>query len=245
VDYHKPHLSHPIGRIGLRIFQQKWTPIWVMLYFLLSGPCRAEQQVPIEHQAPIVEDKQYRIHLAPEFLVTAPQPLLLGLEAFYERLPEIKFFFDGGYVQFPFSIESKGIKELTLETGIRYSPFQNWFRFGLGLGYRKIGFFTNISAFQIDGETLATGAQLNLSTFYLSPMIEALFQVSEHVDIGFGLGLQIPLFYSGTMNLENQNNGNNSSNTDVLSVDSLGSMTRIAGLVLPRLTLFHLVWRFE
>jgi hypothetical protein len=113
------------------------------------------------------------------------------------------------------------------------------------MGYRKINFVTNFSPFTIDDVTMVTGGSLHLHTFYITPMIEGRFKISDRISIGCGIGAQIPILYTGNMDLENNTNGANSNTSDVLSVDSVLPMKRIAGIILPRITLFQLVWNLN
>lgn len=186
-----------------------------------------------------------KIRISPEFTLGFPQPLMLGVELSRESNPEWRVYLDGGYFQYPLKIQTRGGSEYSVETGVRFSPLNNWFSMALGMGYRKIQAYVNTSAFTIDGATIVTDGVANLSTFYISPMLESRIHLSQKIDLMFGLGVQIPLIASGVMTLQNTNNSTNSSNSSILAIDQGDSTTRIAQLVLPRVTLLRLVWHFD
>jgi hypothetical protein len=184
--------------------------------------------------------------ISPELMVSLPQPLMVGVEIHRGEGSLFRMYMDGGYFKYPLSGDGKmAISTGTLESGFRLSPFQSWWSLSVGVGYRQFKYATNsLSSFSIDDEVLATEAAINLSTFYFSPMLEAKVNLSKSWELAFGLGVQIPIVGSGSITLLNSNDGTNSDNSDLLAVDSGNYISRVARLIVPRVTLFRLTWHW-
>ena len=59
------------------------------------------------------------------------------------------------------------------------------------------------------------------------------------------LGAQIPLIATGNMWLFDANNGQSSDNSSELQVESGTALNRIAGLIIPKLTLIRLTYDLD
>lgn len=177
--------------------------------------------------------------IAPEFMIAAPQPLKLGVEAYSN--PSIRPVLNFGYIKVPFGI-NRSVTIASVEGGARFSPWAKWNFFGAAIGYRHLNLTTDISAFKIEGESLATVGSVDLDTFYFAPTWGCRFSLTQRLFIGFDVGAQIPLISTGALRLEDAQTGQNSENNEVLRTDSERSMSRLAGLLLPQVTLVRLTW---
>lgn len=178
---------------------------------------------------------------SPELSVAVPQPLNLGVEVYQGDQINFKFYLDAGYFQYPLSSSASfQFSIASIETGMRYSPYNNWWYLSLGMGFRNIRVMTTrISSFKIEDEVMATAGILGLSTFYFSPMLEARVSLSKSASVSFGVGVQISVFASGNLSLENSNTGANSDNSSTLAINSGTYISRIAAIIVPRVTLFR------
>ena len=199
--------------------------------------------VPKSELSLLPEQTAKKYQISPEFTVAFPQPLMIGAEAYRLNAPDLRLYLDAGYFQYPLSISSLGIKALTIESGVRYFPFNSWFCLSLGLGYRNLGAQADVDLGVGDEST--TASSLGLSTLYFSPMIEAKIDLTKRIGIAFGVGAQISLLSSGSMNFQDNTNNMDSSNSPTLAVDSFSYLNHTAGLLMPRVTLFRLLWRLE
>lgn len=180
-----------------------------------------------------------RWKIAPEFMIAAPQPLKIGVETYVN--PSIRPVINFGYIKIPLGKE-RSASAMSIEAGARFSPWAKWNFFGAALGYRHLNFTTSIAAFKIEDESLASMASLDLNTFYFSPTVGCRFSLTQRLFIGFDVGTQIPLISSGSIRLEDKESGRNSDNNDRLRIDSDRSMSRIAGILIPQVTLLRLTW---
>ena len=174
---------------------------------------------------------------APEFGVTFPQPIRIGVEARTDT--KVRYFFGGGYIKYPFSESTHQFSVMSFEGGARYFPHFYGLYAGLGLGYRRVGVTTNVSAFQIEGQAIATSASLALNTIYLFPSIGINFGLTKKLFIGFDIGVQYALAAWGSLNM---NADGLTTNPNDLQVDNGPAMNRVAGLLVPEITLFRLSW---
>ena len=172
-------------------------------------------------------------------MIAVPQPLKLGVEAYVN--PSIRPIFNLGYIKVPLG-KNRSVTAASVEAGARFSPWAKWNFFGASLGYRHLNLTTDISAFKIEDESLASLASVDLNTFYFAPTWGCRFALTQRLFIGFDLGLQIPLISSGSLKLEDLQSGQNSDNNERLRIDSDLSMSRVAGLLIPQVTLVRLTW---
>jgi hypothetical protein len=188
------------------------------------------------------------IKVAQEYSLSLPQPIKVGGEAYctndehFYCSEKYRIYLNGGYAIYPGSTFSFNIA--SIEGGVRYYPWNSMFYVGLGVGYRSINVSANISAFQIEGEVVATSATFSLQSPYFSPTAGVSIDVGKGISLGMDIGVQIAEFASGSVTLVNANNGTNSNNSTVLSVISDRAAGRVAGLIIPVVSLFKLTYYF-
>ena len=230
MDYYEPYCTHSVRRD--------------ILLVLLSISCTYSIQAkaePLEEQiVPDVVSTEKRYLFSPEFTISFPQPLLVGLEVRNSDDARFRVFFDTGYFQYPIPIKKLGLKEFSFESGVRYSPPESGFSFSLGAGYRRISSFADVSSVVVGGGSLATGANIVLHTLYLAPEFFYKIDLSKKIEISFGLGVQIPALVLSSMSFENSG----ADSTD-LSVNSFPYLNRVARIILPRVTLLRWIWHFD
>jgi hypothetical protein len=191
------------------------------------------------------------IQWGPEVGFSFPQPIQVGAQISCSGSalfcdPHWKYYLDTGFFPVPLSSNSRKLEIFSVETGARITPFSFPLTFTLGLGYRTIFFSTqDVSAFLLDGASVASDASLTFSTFYFGPSIGWEFTLSNQLALGIQAGMQFALIGNGSLFLSNQSTGANSSNSALLETDSGASLRRVASLVIPSLTLMRLTWHFD
>lgn len=188
------------------------------------------------------------LRLGPEFLVSFPMPIQLGLEAQclgteFFCSDKMKYYLDLGYFNFRMNSTLQGLSEVGGELGGRYFPAGTHLFLGMGFGFRKIGVQVNSSAFQVAGVSIISSADLGLSSFYFSPVIGWLFDLGARWSLGFEVGAQVSLISSGNVVL---NPGPEAPNDrSLFQVNSADPLSRIAGLTIPKFALLRLVWYLD
>jgi hypothetical protein len=191
------------------------------------------------------------IQWGPEVGVSFPQPLQIGAQISCSGTglfchSRWKYYVDTGFFPVSLSSDSRKLEIFSIETGARITPFSFPLTFSLGLGYRTINFSTrDVSAFLLDGATVASNASLIFSTLYFNPGIGWEFNLSEQLTLAIQIGMQFALIGNGSLFLSNQSTGANSGNSSLLETDSGAPLRRVASLVVPSLTLMRLTWRFD
>ena len=174
---------------------------------------------------------------APEFGVTFPQPLRIGVEARTDT--KVRYYFGGGYFKYPLGSSTHQFSVMSFDGGARYFPHFYGLYASLGLGYRRVGVTTNVSAFQIEGQAVASSASLALNTIFFFPSIGINFGLTKKLFIGFDIGVQYALIAWGSLNM---NADGLSTNSNDLQVDNGPAMNRVAGLLVPEITILRLSW---
>ncbi|MEO5969955.1 MAG: hypothetical protein ABIQ95_08505 [Bdellovibrionia bacterium] len=160
-------------------------------------------------------------------------------------MERLRGYVDMGGLLYPLAVSDKSLSVFNLESGVRYFPFSDSpFFTGFALGVRNVGLKADLSAFRVDGATLASSATVNFSTVYVGPLVGLKFALGNGFLIEGNAGLQWPIYASGSMYLLNGDTGANSNNSDTLQVDSKIAMTRIAGILLPSVTVIRLIRYF-
>jgi hypothetical protein len=184
------------------------------------------------------EKPEKEVWIYPQIGVSLPQPLTVGIEAFRTNAENIKIFIDTGYFQYPFSSSPRTFKEFSVNAGVRYYPFNNWFYTSGALGYRWLSYsLSDISALRgIDGEILANALGIHLTTFYTSIAFGFNVHVSSRVIFGFEIGAQLPIMGSAAQEIQT------SSGTTTTGAEGF---SRIARFPIPQITLFRLSWMLD
>ena len=191
--------------------------------------------------------------LRPEISLSLPQPILLGVEVperfFTEEASEFthswRLYLDGGYFRLPFSTREREIQLWSLEAGLRAAPWASWVHLALGVGLRRFVVSANTRAFVSQGEILATQGRLGVSALYLSPQIEFGGEISSHLSLYCGIGLQVVIVGGASLSLVNEETKTHSGNSPVLYTGDSRALNRLSQILLPRLTLIRLQYRFE
>jgi len=186
------------------------------------------------------------VSINPELALSLPQPLQIGAMAYCEGSSflcddSLSYFITGGYLGLSLNSGSRSLQLYTAELGARFFPVEFPLFFSLGIGYRSITYSVNISAFQIADSSVASNAALSFYSFYAEPAVGWQFSLSDTFALSFQLGLQVPLFPGGNLNLYNTQTGANSNNSDELTVDNANYLSRIGNIPLPTMQL-RLTW---
>lgn len=201
----------------------------------------------IETEAAVTADPSAepgKLRISPEAAIALPQPIKIGAELALPGLSRLRPYGDAGYAWVPFSSGSKSLRVYSLEAGARYFPWEERFFASAALGFRYLGFSTDVSSFKIDDQAVATDGTIATKAFYAGLTLGAEFPLTSKLSFGFDIGLQIPLVAWGSLDLSDSTTGADSSNSELLAVDSNG-ISRIAKLVLPQITLFRLRWNLD
>ncbi len=176
----------------------------------------------------------------PEILISLPQPLQLGVEIYREE--SFRYFADFGVFKFPFSASTKSVSLISTAVGVRYFPWNGRFYGTLGVGFSRIAISTDVSALKLDGEQLASFAHVVFSAFFIGPALGVSFDLSTRLRLAIEIGVRIPVLFSGSLEMIDKTTGATSANSETLKVSQGQAMSRIAGLVLPTLTLLRFTW---
>jgi hypothetical protein len=171
--------------------------------------------------------------------VSFPQPLMIGIETHRADTPYIAAFYEAGFFKYPITTSTRSVSDYSMEAGIRYHPFHNWFYLVSELGFRHIGINVDISNLKQDGVALANTAQGSIGTFFTGLLAGGQWQLGQSFALAFDLGYQFAIFHTGSITINtdpSQEDG-----TDY-SVDDAREMKRISGLPIPQIALFRLVW---
>jgi hypothetical protein len=219
---------------------------------LPEGEVRAAEALPpalVDRQASSNEQmtapavsREWRI--SPQFAISFPQPLQVGVEIGRASLPELRGFADLGYLRLPISGGEKNFRAFSTQLGIRFFPGDRWYFLLLSLGYRYLGAAAEMSAFKIEDQVVANQGTLAFHTLFTRFAVGADFHLSPRLLLGFDLGYQFALLGAAKMELSDSQSGQTSSNSDTLYVDS-SPMRRISKLGLPQLTLLRLTWQMD
>lgn len=185
-------------------------------------------------------------HLAPIIGISFPQPVVIGVETSCEGESNFcsrhfRYGWEGGFV--PLSLSS-GLRKLSIfstQTGIRYFPSTGgtgWV-FGMGLGFRRISFSTDLSAFKLNNEVLASSATLTTSCFFLAPSVGGRWNLTQSLQIAVDVGVQLAIVSSG--GLEFVNDRSDRDPAVDLATDT-SSIQRLGALKIPQVTLARLIW---
>ena len=195
------------------------------------------------------------VQFGPEFSISLPQTLQLGVEAYctegaFYCQDKLRGYLDLGGLMYPLVLSDRALSVFNLETGVRYFPFSLASTFnpafftGMALGFRNVGIKADLSDFQVDGATLVSSALISLSTVYMGPFVGVKFSLGNGFLLEANVGIQLPLYASGFMYLSNGNTGASSNNSEQLQVDSGVAISRIARILLPSVTAVRLIRYF-
>ncbi len=180
------------------------------------------------------EAKEKSTLFYPQFGISLPQPFTIGVEAYRIGAEDLRVFIDTGYIQLP-QIGAVVIKEFSVNAGVRYYPWNNWFYTSGALGYRWLNFSTSsIGALKsADGEVLANTLAINFMSFYTAIAFGFNVYASSKINFGFEIGAQLPMMGSSSQEIELN------STKEVTGSDAFA---RIARFPIPQITLFRLSW---
>ena len=171
--------------------------------------------------------------------ITFPQPLMIGIQTHRSDTPNWDAFYEAGFFKYPLTSSKRSGADYSMELGVRYHPFSNWFYACSELGFRHIGLNVDISNLKQDGVALASTAQGSIGTFFTGLLVGGEWHLSKGVAIAFDLGYQFALLHTGSITIvtdPSQNDGTDN------SVDDSKEMKRISGLPIPQIALLRLVW---
>lgn len=181
--------------------------------------------------------------------VSFPELLQLGVRTRCQQeclpmLQDLEFHLSGGGMLYPWVRSDRSFEVLGVQAGTRWFPGQSSFFLLMDLGYRHVGVAADLSFLQIEGETVASSTSVSFSTLYVKPGFGVSFSLGQSWRFEMELGVQLPWLSSGRMSFLNQATGENSSNSARLQTNSDVAMSRIAGLILPQVTLARFVHHF-
>ena len=171
--------------------------------------------------------------------VQLPQPLTLGVQLTGDAHPDWSAFYEAGFFKFPLTSSTRSVSTYSMETGVRYHPFSNWFYVEGELGFRQLSVSVDITNLKQDGVSLASAAIANLGTVYSGVLVGGEWRLAPKFALAFDLGVQLALLHTGgitIVTLPGQDDGTDN------SVSDKAEMKRISGLPLPQIAVFRLVW---
>lgn len=187
-----------------------------------------------------------RLRWSPEASVALPLPLQLGASVASIDHPALHVYANVGYFRMGLNSGTRAISIYGLETGGRWYPGEGAFFAAAGFGVRHVGLRVSGATFNFaNGSPGVTSGTIALTTPYFCPKIGMDFKLSRRLSLGFDLGVQLPFFASGSLALQNANTGADSDTSSLLQVNSSIAMARVAGLILPQITLFRFEYHLD
>lgn len=185
-------------------------------------------------------------HVAPVIGISFPQPVVIGVETSCEGESKfcsrhLRYGWEGGFVPLSLSSGQRKLSIFSTQAGVRYFPSARgtgWV-FGLGLGFRRISFSTDLSAFKLNNEVLASSATLTTSSLFLAPSVGGRWNLTQNLQIAVDLGIQLAVVSSG--GLEFVNNRADRDPAVDLATDT-ASIQRLGSLKIPQITLTRLIY---
>ncbi len=173
--------------------------------------------------------------------ITLPQPLSVGVTLSHPDFQNWKGFIEGGYFKYPISESSRSFSALSIQSGLRYFPFQDsgWYVFS-SLGFRELGVKVDLSNLKSDGVSLASSARLKLRALFLGAGFGGIFELNSWLSLGFDVGVQLSLIGGGSVTIDPSAEAD--SQTD-LSVEADQALARLSSLPVPTIGLLRFEFR--
>jgi hypothetical protein len=172
--------------------------------------------------------------------IAFPQPLTIGVQVHSRDAPNFDVFYQAGFFRYPLGSSDRSFSDYSIEAGVRYHPFGNWFYTTAELGFRHVGVVVDLTNLKQDGVQLANSATLSLGTFYAGVLVGGEWKVSTHFSLAFDMGVEIAIIHTGGLTIQADSTEDPDPND--LQVDDSLAMGRISGLPLPTIGLLRLIW---
>lgn len=132
---------------------------------------------------------------------------------------------------FQLGVSRVWLQSYGVEAGLRTPIYKKLFA-SLGLGFMSFRGAGDVSSVQVDGAAVANNVSVHTLGFYFMPSIGGRFPLSEAIEYGFDIGIQIPVLAWGYVAVD----GN-------AGLASQSGIERLAYLPLPHITLVRISWK--
>jgi hypothetical protein len=205
-----------------------------------SGSASTLNSPPNSSATAVELPKEKKYTFALTTAVAFPQPLTLGIQVHKTDTPDFDAFYEAGFFKYPLTNATRSFSDYSIDAGVRWHPFHNWFYTSAALGYRQIGISVDISNLKQDGLALANSATLSIGTFFLGLLVGGEWKLTSNVSFAFDLGIQLALLHTG--GIEIHADPAQDSDPNDLTVDDNKELRRISGLPLPQIAILRFIW---
>jgi hypothetical protein len=165
----------------------------------------------------------------PVLSIDLPVPFTVGVD--YVVNPSYSMFFNAGYAPIPILFKG-GYAGGRIEALGRWHPNQGTFFLGGGLGYQILRYNAQLNLGALSTTDGPVPATVGINSFYGTFVLGWFWKVSQSLYLGADLGVTVPLFASGGLNVQSSEPA--SASLQAASQDAFGYF---ADFVLPRVGL--------
>jgi hypothetical protein len=172
----------------------------------------------------------------PMLTIGVPVPIALGLN--WKINSEWSTLLNAGYAPIPFILNG-AMSAGHIEWVGRWHFLSGSTFLWAALGYQSVHFSTRLNLGTLSVDPRPVEATLYLKSFYIALGPGYMWKLSDHLYLGFNVGIQIPLMATGGIDVKEDNSAGNS-----LENSAQDAMSYFAGYAIPRISLLQLGWQF-
>ncbi|MCM0605175.1 MAG: hypothetical protein KA715_03725 [Xanthomonadaceae bacterium] len=166
----------------------------------------------------------------PKWEASTGFPQILRAGKYGYQIGEFEGYWNAGFMKF--GISRIGLESYGIEVGIRTPVYKKIYA-SLSAGWMSFTGAVDLSSIAIETGPVASTVSAQLLGFYFMPAIGGRFPISDSLEYGFDIGLQIPVLAWGFM----------ASDWITTSVTQGATIQRLAYLPVPHITLVRISWR--
>lgn len=166
----------------------------------------------------------------PKWEASTGFPQLLRAGKYGYLMGEFEGYWNAGFMKIPagrVSVQSYGI-----EAGLR-TPLYKRLYASLATGWMSFTGGADVSSIAIESGPVASQVSVQTLGFYFMPSIGGRFPISDSLEYGFDIGLQIPVLAWGYIAADGSTSG----------LTQGDAIQRLAYLPIPHITLIRISWR--
>ena len=166
----------------------------------------------------------------PKWEASTGFPQLLRAGKYGYAMGELDGYWNLGYMKF--GVGKVGFESYGVEAGLRTPIYKKLFG-SLSAGWMSFTGAADVTGVAVDGASVANSVTVQLLGFYFMPSLGGRFPITDSIEYGFDIGLQIPVLAWGFIAAD----GNSS------LITQGGGIQRLAYLPLPHITLIRISWK--
>lgn len=166
----------------------------------------------------------------PKWEASTGFPQLLRAGKYGYSMGEFDAYWNLGYLKF--GAGKVGFESYGIEVGLRAPIYKRLFG-SLSGGWMSFTGVADVSGVIVDNVAVANSVSVQLLGFYFMPSLGGRFPISDSIEYGFDIGLQIPVLAWGFIAAD----GNSG------LITQGGGIQRLAYLPMPHITLIRISWQ--